>query len=99
MLSSNIKIVDCTIEILLQLEHVFQEKIKCFQESTIGTTASFSSLIQTMKEEQEEELKILQLVIKINTKLKQRLCSHPKKDHDACGGVKYCMNCNITLKK
>jgi len=24
-------------------------------------------------------------------------CKHPKKDHDICKGVKYCMNCNSDL--
>lgn len=24
-------------------------------------------------------------------------CKHPKKDHDICKGVKYCMNCNTDL--
>ena len=26
-------------------------------------------------------------------------CKHPKKDHDICDGMKYCMNCNENLER
>ena len=29
----------------------------------------------------------------------QTNCKHPKKMQDICGGVKYCMNCNMDLEK
>lgn len=29
----------------------------------------------------------------------QNNCKHPKKMHDICNGVKYCMNCNMDLEK
>jgi len=95
---NSLKAVNFSLEILLELEYVFEHKIKMFDENTQGTTESFSSLVKTMKEEQKEELRVLQNIILIITRLKQEFCKHPKKDHDICKGIKYCMNCNLTLK-
>jgi len=37
---------------------------------------------------------LLQILNNIQTN-----CKHPKKMHDTCGGVIYCMNCNFDLGK
>ena len=92
-----IKAVDYSLQILYLLEDVFKNKIE-FLKKGQGGSDSYSSLICTMKEEQQQELKVLQEIISVNVRLKQVFCKHPKKDKDVCDGEKYCMNCNLTLK-
>lgn len=91
------EIMDFSLHVLLGLEIVFQEKIKSFDENAKGVSDSFSSLLNTMSDEQSEELKCLELTIFTISRVKQIICTHTKKDHDICDGVKYCMNCNLTL--
>lgn len=95
-----IKAIDISIELLSKLEFVFEEKIKIMEKSVKSSSShweSFASLTNTMKEEQEEELRFLKCILLINSRLKQEFCKHPKKDHDICDDTKYCMNCNLTL--
>jgi len=91
------KLIDFSLQVLLSLETVSKNKIKMFNESYKGSTTSFASLVSVMSEEQQTELKMLQDAITVIGRVKQLLCSHPKKDHDTCEGIKYCMNCNLTL--
>jgi len=94
-----LKLVDLSIDLLIKLEIVFNRKIKFLEESSLPNIDAFTSLIHTMKEEQQEELRFLKEVIKLNEIIKQSICPHPKKDLDVCAGVRYCMNCNATLPK
>ena len=91
------ELIEFSLQVLLSLETVSKNKIKMFDKSIKGSTTSFSSLVTVMSEEQEKELKILQDAITVIGRVKQLLCSHPKKYHDTCEGTKYCMNCNLTL--
>jgi len=77
---------------------LFKHKIKQF-EITIadGPSDSFGSLVTTMKDVQQEELRVIQYIINTIEKIKQEFCKHPKKDHEICDGKKYCMNCNFTI--
>lgn len=95
----SIKEIDNILHNLYILESVFKFKIDILDKNSKLNNDSFSSLVHTMKEEEQEELKLLQLVIPTIEKLKQNVCTHPKKDHDICNGAKYCMNCNLSLKK
>ena len=92
--------IDISIELLSKLEYVFEQKIKILEKAANNSSSNweaFASLNNTMKEEQEEELKFLKCILLINFRLKQEFCKHLKKDHNVCDGTKYCMNCNLTL--
>jgi len=91
------KLVDFSLQILRGLETVSENKIKIFNETSKGSTTSFASLVNTMSDEQKGELEAIKVTITVLDKAKQILCSHPKKDHDTCEGIKYCSNCNLTL--
>ena len=91
------KLIDFSLQVLLSLETISENKIKMFNKSYKESTTSFASLVIVMSEEQENELKILQDAITVIGRVKQLLCSHPKKEHDICEGTKYCMKCNLTL--
>ncbi len=95
-----LKAIDFSLKLLLNLEYVFEQKIEILEKSVQSSSThwkEFESLCSTMKDEQAEELKFLEQILYINTRLKQEFCKHPKKDHDICDGTKYCMNCNLTL--
>lgn len=91
------ELVDFSLRVLIGLETISESKIKIFNESIIGSSTTFSSLVNVMSDEQKEELKIIKTTITVLDKVKQILCSHPKKDIDTSEGTKYCMNCNLTL--
>ena len=91
------ELMDFSLQVLIGLETVSESKIKIFNEASKGSSTSFSSLVNTMSDEQKEELKIIKVTITVLEKVKQILCSHPKKYHDTCEGIKYCMNCKLTL--
>ena len=91
------KLLDFSLQVLLSLETVSENKIKIFNEASKGSSASFAGMVIAMSEVQQSELKTLQDTITVIGRVKQLLCSHPKKYHDTCEGTKYCMNCNLTL--
>jgi len=99
MTQESLEECDYSLQLAIKLETVFLMKIDFLQKASQKPPQdNFSSLTNSMKEEEEAELEILQEIIKIITRVKQELCNHPKKDRDVCYGVVYCMNCNLSLK-
>ena len=69
---------------IAQRENVLKEVVLDFNDSEITT------IIHNSEKTIISNLKLVrnQLVPK---------CTHPKKMQDTCGGVKYCMSCNLDL--
>lgn len=55
-----------------------------------------SELAEGLAEFLREEISNLEMLLKLLDKNSSK-CKHPKKDHDRCNGVLYCMNCNTDL--
>ena len=59
-----------------------------------------SSMANTMANTLQKDIDWLQAIKRQLLPEQHRtkiVCRHPKKDHDICGGQKYCMNCNANL--
>jgi len=72
----------------------FQDKS---QSWNIGNEPIFLPIVDLFSEFLSKEIQYLDKVIQYMEKGKLSTCKHPKKDHDKCGDVWYCMNCNEDL--
>jgi hypothetical protein len=70
-------------------------KVQSFNSTiSVPPDNGFTSLIRTMKSEQEEENRILENLIDLIKSEYKIHCKHPKKMHDTDpSGTVYCMKC------
>lgn len=72
----------------------FQDKS---QPWNIGNQYLCVQMVEGLSEFLSKEIQYLEIVIQYMEKGKSSTCKHPKKYHDKCGNIWYCMNCNQDL--
>jgi len=89
-------------KVLLALTNLVEHRkklIRGFQDKShpwnIENEPLCIQMVDMLSEFLSEEMQYLDSVIKFVKNPTK--CKHPKKDHDRCGNVWYCMNCNSDL--
>ena len=72
-----------------------QWKIQAYEKSIqSGSDDSFSSLCRTMKETEEIEVRMIQVLVDYLKSEQKSACKHPKRMQDTDpNGIVYCMRC------
>ncbi len=78
-----------------------RDLIRGFQDKSqpwnIGNEHLFIGIVDMFSEFLSKEVQYLEKVIQYMEKGKSSTCKHPKKFHDKCEEVLYCMKCNADL--
>ena len=76
------------------LIHGLQDKSRTWN---VGNEPLCINFVEIFTDFLSKEIQYLEKIIQYGVKQKSSTCKHPKIDHDACGGILYCMNCNYDL--
>ena len=90
-----------TILALTDLVEHRKKLIRGFQDKSqpwnIGNEPLCIQIVDMFSEFLSKEIQYLEKILQYEEKSNSKKCKHPKKDHDNCDGILYCMNCNEDL--